>query len=109
MMREFEALAQTGKYASKGWPSTTYGVSKIGLSALSRIQQQQFDVDRPTDDIVVNHLSPGYVDTDMSSHMGPLSIDEGAMASIYAATLPPNTQVRGKYIWEDCTIKDWVK
>ena len=39
---------------------------------------------------------------------GPLSIDEGAKSSIFAALLPPNTEVRGKYIWEDCSVKDWV-
>ena len=39
---------------------------------------------------------------------GPLSIDEGARSSIYAALLPPNTDIRGKYIWEDCSVKDWV-
>ena len=38
---------------------------------------------------------------------GPLSIDEGAKSSIFAALLPPNTDVRGKYIWEDCAVKDW--
>ena len=38
---------------------------------------------------------------------GPLSIDEGAKSSIFAALLPPNTDIKGKYIWEDCTVKDW--
>ena len=85
----------------------SYGVSKILLSALSRIQQREFDSDARKD-LVVNHLHPGYVDTDMTSHKGPLSIDEGSRASIYAALLPPETEVRGKYIWEDCSLKDWV-
>ena len=29
----------------------------------------------PREDIVVNHVHPGYVDTDMTSHKGPLTID----------------------------------
>jgi len=29
-------------------------------------------------DLVVNHVHPGYVDTDMTSHKGPLSIEEGS-------------------------------
>ena len=47
--------------------------------------------------------------SDPTEHpQGPLSIDEGARSSIYAALLPPNTDIRGKYIWEDCSVKDWV-
>ena len=40
----------------------------------SRIQQRMMDSD-PREDIVVNHVHPGYVDTDMTSHKGPLTID----------------------------------
>jgi len=45
----------------------------------------------------------------MTSHKGPLTIDQGAESSIYAALLPPGTPVRGEYIWKDCAILDWVK
>ena len=44
----------------------------------------------------------------MTSHKGPLTIDQGAESSIYAALLPPGTPVRGEYIWKDCAILDWV-
>jgi len=57
---------------------------------------------------VVNHVHPGYVDTDMSSHRGPLTPEEGAKSSLFAALLPPNTDIKGKYIWRDCTVLDWV-
>ena len=75
---------------------------------VNRIQQRQLDAARPEDDIVVNHVHPGFVDTDMTKHMGQLSIDEGAKSSVWAALLPPKTDIRGQYIWEDCTVKDWV-
>lgn len=42
-------------------------VSKVGVSALTRIQQRAFDAD-PREDLVVNCAHPGYVDTDMTSH-----------------------------------------
>ena len=42
-MTQFVASAKDGTYAEKGFKSTTYGMSKVGLSALSRIQQQEFD------------------------------------------------------------------
>jgi len=107
LMKEFEETANAGTHGQHGWHNSTYSVSKIGLSALSRIQQREMSKDaRP--DIVVNHVHPGYVDTDMSSHKGPLSIDRGALSSLYAALLPANTPIRGQYIWHDNQIVDWV-
>ena len=46
----------------------------MNIYSLSRIQQRMMDSD-PREDIVVNHVHPGYVDTDMTSHKGPLTID----------------------------------
>lgn len=108
LMLDFVASAKAGNHAEKGWPNSTYSVSKVGVSALSRIQQREFNLD-PDSDYVVNHVHPGYVDTDMTSHKGPLTIDEGARSSLFAAMLPANTDVKGQYIWEDCKVLDWVK
>jgi len=107
MMTQFVESAKDGTHEEKGFKNTAYGMSKVGLSALTRIQQQDFDK-TPDTDCVANHVHPGYVKTDMNNHKGSLSIDEGARSSIYAALLPPNTDIRGKYIWEDCSVKDWV-
>ena len=46
------------------------------MSALTRIQQRQFDQDS-REDLIVNCVHPGYVDTDMTQHKGPLKIEEG--------------------------------
>jgi len=107
LMSNFVETANAGTHGSYGWPNSTYVVSKIGWSALSRIQQRQMDQD-PRQDIVINHVHPGYVDTDMTSHKGVLSIDRGSESGVFAALLPPNTDVRGAYIWHDCQIVDWV-
>ena len=74
LMRNFVETANAGTHESYGWPNSTYVVSKIGWSALSRIQQRQMEQD-PRQDIVINHVHPGYVDTDMTRHNGILSID----------------------------------
>jgi len=109
LMQDFEASANQGNHGEHGWHNSTYSVSKIGLSALSRIQQRELAVStEPRQDVVVNHVHPGYVDTDMTSHKGVLTIDRGAQSSVFAALLPPNTEVRGAYIWHDCQIVDWV-
>ena len=43
-----------------------------------------------------------------SSHTGPLTVDQGAQSAVFAALLPPGTDIRGAYIWHDCQTVDWV-
>ncbi|CAL8110919.1 unnamed protein product [Orchesella dallaii] len=110
LVKSFLSLAAEGKHFEAGWPNTAYGVSKVAVSALGRIQQREFDEKRPNDDIVINNVHPGLVDTDMTSHSGPMTPDEGAQAPLYAALLPPCVkEPRGGYIWMDKTTVDWIK
>ena len=44
----------------------------------------------------------------MTSHKGPLTPEEGAKSSIFAATLPAGTDIKGKYIWYECSLVDWI-
>ena len=67
LIRKCEAAAEGGLHVDQGWPNCAYAVSKIALSALTRIQQQMMDSD-PRNDIVINHVHPGLVDTDMTSY-----------------------------------------
>lgn len=109
LMRSFVKAAEEGKHESLGWPNSAYNVSKVGVSKLTFIQQAAFDKNGP-EDVVVNAVHPGYVDTDMTSHRGPLTIEQGAAAPAHAALLPPNVkEPRGAYIWYDKKIVDWVK
>ena len=102
-------LAKEGKHVENGWQNSAYSVSKVAVSAMSRIQQREFDEKHPDMDLVVNHVHPGYVDTDMSSHKGPLTVEAGAEAIVWAALLPPMIkEPRGAFIWHDKQIVDWV-
>jgi len=107
LMSNFVEAANAGTHESSGWPNSTYVVSKIGWSALSRIQQRQMDHDS-RQDIVINHVHPGYVDTDMTRNKGVHTIDRGAESAVFAALLPPKTDIRGDYIWHDLQVVDWV-
>jgi len=99
MMKQFVELAKTGQHETAGWPSKAYGMSKLGVSAVSRFQQRSFDQDTTKSDVVVNSCCPGYVDTDMTSHKGHKTPDDGADTLVYLATLPPNIdQPRGKFV-----------
>jgi len=104
LMQDFIDSAQAGNHADKGWPNSTYVVSKVGWSALTRIQQREMDKDNTRTDIAINHVHPGYVATDMTSHKGSLTIEQGATAPLFAALLPAGTEIRGKYLWADCAL-----
>ena len=108
LMSQFVQQANDGTHAGSGWPNSTYIVSKVGLAALTRIHQRYFDEGRAGEDILVNCCHPGYVDTDMTSHTGPLTIEQGAVAPTFLALLPPGHKLRGGYVWCDCSVVDWV-
>lgn len=110
LMQDFVEAAQTGDHQKLGWPNSAYSTSKIGISSLTRIQQRSFDRDA-REDIIVNSCHPGYVDTDMTSHKGPLTIEQGAVAPTWLALLPPNVveNPKGGYVWYDKQIVDWVQ
>nr|KAG5702687.1 hypothetical protein BaRGS_013324 [Batillaria attramentaria] len=55
LMTEFVNLAKEGKHEAAGWPSSAYGVSKIGVTVMSFIQQRQFDAEK-REDIIVNAI-----------------------------------------------------
>ena len=134
-----------------GWQNSALSVSKVGISALTRIQHLELTAD-PREDIIINHVNPGtipphstsntipnlyfqiqgYVDTDMTLHKGPMTVEEGraperilkilflciafvfffvpgAAAPSWLALLPPNVQEpNGAYVWHDKRIVDWV-
>lgn len=105
IMNDFVDAAQAGKHEANGWPKSSYEVSKVGICALSRIQQREM---ASKEDVVINYVHPGYVLTDMTSNVAPLTTDQGAKSALYAATLSPGTDIRGQFIWRDCTLVDWV-
>ncbi len=99
---------RSGQHIEKGWPKTAYGMSKVALTALSFIQQRQFNSDTTREDIIVNAVHPGYVNTDMTRHNGTLTIEEGADAPTFLALLPNNcTQPVGAMVWSNRDIVKW--
>ena len=115
LVQLFLEAARNGNFLKDGWPEfknvdvLSYPVSKTAISALSRIQQREFDTDL-RDDIVVNHVHPGCVETDMTKWMknkNRAPATEGAKAPIFATTLPPGTKIKCQFIWDDCQIVDW--
>ncbi|XP_053619300.1 carbonyl reductase [NADPH] 1-like [Plodia interpunctella] len=102
LMREYVEAAKQGIQLAE-WGNSSYVVSKVGVTALTKILQKMLK----SRDIKVNAVHPGYVDTDMSSHKGPLTIDEGATAPLFLALDAPNS-VQGEYVWYNKKIVSWT-
>ncbi|KHN85052.1 Carbonyl reductase [NADPH] 3 [Toxocara canis] len=81
---------------------SAYCTSKAALIALTMVQSRALR----SRNIVVNGCCPGYVDTDMTSHKGPLTIEEGADTPIYLATLEGN-EPNGCFIYRRKPL-DWT-
>uniref|UniRef100_A0A0B7ATQ6 carbonyl reductase (NADPH) n=1 Tax=Arion vulgaris TaxID=1028688 RepID=A0A0B7ATQ6_9EUPU len=108
LMKIFVQAAQDKTLEKEGFPESAYGVSKIGVTVMSLIQQKELDK-QGKEDVVVNACCPGYVDTDMSSHKGHLTIDQGAETPVYLALLPAGvTSPRGNFV-EKKQISKWAK
>ncbi|CAI2738517.1 unnamed protein product, partial [Dicrocoelium dendriticum] len=72
--------AEAGDHAQHGWPSWAYGVSKLALSKASYILGDTLKNDPRH--IVMNACCPGYVDTDMTSHKGKKTTEQGELIDI---------------------------
>ncbi|XP_035456826.1 carbonyl reductase [NADPH] 3-like [Spodoptera frugiperda] len=101
LMQQYVDAAKQGTQAAE-WGNSSLVVAKVGVTALSNIHQRMY-MDR---DLKINSVHPGYVDTDMSSHNGPMTIDEGAVAPLYVALDAPDT-LRGQLVWFNKDIVSW--
>ncbi|XP_062510914.1 carbonyl reductase [NADPH] 1-like [Corticium candelabrum] len=90
IMNQFVSAAETGSHTSSGWPNSAYGVSKVGMMALTRIQSREL-AKSGKEDIVVNLCCPGWVQSDMGGAKAHLSVDEGADTPVFLALLPPGS------------------
>lgn len=94
----------------------------MGLSALTVVQQRAFDAESPGRNIAINSVHPGrkisdlgpvcvldvlgFVDTDMTSHKGSLTVEQGAQAPLFLAL---EADLRGQYVWSNCAVVQWDK
>merc|ERR1740121_366365 len=89
LMWEFVKDAEAGVHARNGWPNTCYGVSKLGIIALTRVMAR----DEPK--VMVNSVDPGYCATDQNLNQGIQSAEQGARTPASLALLPDDHFVSG--------------
>jgi len=86
LMEAFVRDVQAGTHAKKGWPSSAYSVSKVGMNALVRVLAKELTGDPRK--ILVNSANPGWVRTAMGGASAPRSVEQGARTPVWLATLP---------------------
>ena len=90
LMHEFVTDVEGGVHTGKGWPNTCYGMSKLGVIALTKVLARD-------ENMMVNACCPGYCDTDMTSGRGPRTAEHGARTPAMLALLPNTPLVTGKF------------
>ena len=102
LMREFVRDVEAGVHAKHGWPNTCYGLSKLGIIALTKCLAR----DEPS--LMVNSVDPGFCATDQNQNQGYISADDGAKTPVALALLPTDKFASGKH-WYDSEQRerDW--
>jgi NAD(P)-dependent dehydrogenase (short-subunit alcohol dehydrogenase family) len=73
------------------WNAAAYNSSKAAVNSLT----VQFATELRETSIKVNAVNPGYVATDMNQYRGDRSVQQGAIAPVRLATLPPDGPTGG--------------
>lgn len=98
LMQEFIKDVESGIHASKGWPNTCYGMSKLGIIALTRILAREYP------HMMINSVDPGYCATDQNNHQGTLPAEMGAVTPVVFATVPEDRFISGGYFYQEQPI-----
>lgn len=101
MVTEFLGQAKDGAFTLNGWPQlfTDYSVSKMAVSAYTRLMAGLLSGRPEGRRICVNCYCPGWVKTAMTGWQGNMSPEEGADTGVWAVLLP-NQSPTGKFFAE---------
>ncbi|XP_047732155.1 carbonyl reductase [NADPH] 1-like [Prionailurus viverrinus] len=110
LMNKFVEDVKNRVHQNEGWPDMqmlTYGVSKMGVTVLSRIYARKLSEQRRGDRILLNACCPGWVRTAMGGPTAIKSPEEGAETPIYLALLPPDAkEPHGEFVMEK-KVEQW--
>ncbi|XP_036301623.1 carbonyl reductase [NADPH] 1 [Pipistrellus kuhlii] len=107
LMNKFVEDTRNGVHQKEGWPNTAYGVTKIGVTVLSRIHARNLSAHRGGDRILLNACCPGWVRTDMAGPKATKSPEEGAETPVFLALLPPDAEgPHGQFVMEK-KVEQW--
>ena len=92
LMEQFVADVQGGSHSEKGWPNTCYGVSKLGIIALTKTLARQHP------DMLCNSVDPGYCATDQNNNQGVTDPSRGAYTPYLLAVMEAESDEEGEEV-----------
>jgi len=103
LVEQFISDVAAGDSDEKGWPHSTYGVSKAALTMYTRILAR----DSKLEDVAINAVDPGWCRTDMAGEKAPLSANDGAHNCLPCIVLPSGDKRTGLY-WSNKEVAPFV-
>lgn len=103
LMQKFVEDVAFDQHLMKGWPSSAYRVSKVGLNAYTRVLARELEAKESK--IRVNAVCPGSVRTDMGGPSAEKSVREGADTIVWAAELDKENPPTGQFFFERQPIR----
>ena len=102
LMKQFVSDVKDGSHSTKGWPNTCYGVSKLGIIALTRILAREYP------EMMVNSVDPGYCKTDQNNNQGTVDPLDGAYTPYLLALMDQGEEeeevVSGLHFYEEAEM-----
>ncbi len=96
LVNKFQDDVKGGRHKEEGWPNTCYGMSKLALISFGKVfahEEKEGMAKRGIGGggegrkaIWLASCCPGWCDTDMSSHSGPRSAEQGARTPAWLAS-----------------------
>ena len=102
LMKQFVADVEAGAHEAEGWPNTCYGVSKVGVIAMTRALAR----DEP--DITFSAADPGYCKTDQNANRGTAPPAVGAETTVALCMVPFDDVRSGKFYAQNKAEIDWL-
>jgi len=99
LMQKFVDDVAAGRHSTEGWPTNSYAVSKIGVTAMTRVFA------RENEDILINSCCPGWIRTDMAGPHATGSPDQGSQTPVHLA-LADLHGVSGEF-WQNKNVSKW--
>eukprot|EP01039_Chlorochromonas_danica_P006201 gene6201-6837_t len=97
LMSSYIAAVEDGSFVEKGWPSSCYSMSKIGVIAMTQVLAREHP------GILINSCCPGYSSTFLTAFVDPALIERAAHTPVYLALLPEKG-ITGKFLSDENDI-----
>lgn len=90
LMEQFVTDVQNGTHEERGWPNTCYGMSKLGIIALTKLLARQ------NEGMLINSVDPGYCKTDQNNNQGTVDPADGAYTPYLLALMEQDDEDDGE-------------